>query len=93
MATTAAIESMSLEQGELWDRVRQLWEQSRGRDRALIGVAIHPKYVGWDMSADLPHRNEAAVASIVGDAPELRNCNLVPHSIEVYDHVVGVVHY
>ena len=93
MPTTVAIESLAPEQRELWNRVCQLWEQSRGRDRTLIGAAIHPQYVGWDMSADLPHRKEAAIASVVGDAPELRDYKLSPHSIQVYDHVVGVVHY
>lgn len=92
-ATTAAIESLSPEQRELWDRVCQLWEQSRGRDRTLVGAAIHPQYVGWDMSAELPHLKEAAIASVVDDAPELRDYKLSPHSVQVYDHVVGVVHY
>lgn len=93
MPAPVAIESLSPEQRVLRDRVCQLWEQSRGRDRSVIGAAIHPQYVGWDTSADLPHRKEAAIASVVGNAPELRNYNLSPYSVQVYDHVVGIVHY
>jgi hypothetical protein len=93
MPTTAVLGSLSAEQRELWDRVCQLWELSRDRDRALVDAAIHPQYVGWDMSSDLPHSKEAAMASVIGDAPELRNYTLSPHSIQVYGHVVGVVHY
>jgi hypothetical protein len=70
-----------------------LWEQSQSRDRVLIGASIHPQYVGWNMSAELPHGKEAAIASVGGDAPELRNYSLFPHSVQVYEHVVGVVHY
>ena len=93
MLASPVVASLSSEQRELWERVAQLWEQSRGRDRTLIGTAIHPQYVGWDMSSELPHDKEAAIASVIGDAPELRNYNLFPHSVQVYDHVVGVVHY
>lgn len=90
---TLEIASLSSEQRELWNRVRQLWEQSRGRDRAVIGEAIHPQYVGWDMSAEWPHDKDAAVASVCGDAPDLSSYSLIPHSVQVYEHVAGVVHY
>lgn len=93
MQTVPVVASMSSEQRELWDRVCELWAQSQGRDRTLIGASIHPQYVGWDMSAPSPHGKEAAISSVVGDAPELRNYSLTPHSVQVYDHVVGVVHY
>lgn len=93
MPAISLVASLSAEQRELWDRVCQLWAQSQGRDRTLIGSSIHPQYVGWDMSAELPHDKEAAIGSVVGDAPELRNYTLIPHSVQVYDHVVGVVHY
>jgi hypothetical protein len=45
------------------------------------------------MSAELPHGKDAAIASVVGDAPEVKRYSLTPHSIHVYEHVVGVVHY
>lgn len=93
MSATSPVAALSPEQREVWDRVCQLWEQSQGRDRALIGAAIHPDYVGWDMSAEMPHYKAAAIASVVGDSPELGSYSLVPHSVQVYDHVVGVVHY
>jgi hypothetical protein len=70
-----------------------LWELSQSRDRELIGASIHPQYVGWDMAAELPHGKEAAIASVSGDAPELRHYSLFPHSVQVYEHVLGVVHY
>jgi hypothetical protein len=88
-----ALEALSPEQRELWGRVCGLWERSRSKDRALVGAAIHPQYVGWDMSAELPHDKAAAVASVTGDTPELQDYVLVPRSIQAYDHVVGVVHY
>jgi hypothetical protein len=87
------VAALSEEQRDLWDRVCQLWAQSQSRDRTLIAASIHPQYVGWDMSADQPHHKDAAIASVVGDAPELKSYILAPHSVQVYDHVVGVVHY
>lgn len=87
------VASLSPEQRGLWDRVCQLWEQSKSRDRVLIGASIHPQYIGWDMSADLPHGKEAAIASVSGEGPELRSYSLFPHSVQVYEHVVGIVHY
>lgn len=93
MSASLDVACLSSEQRGLWDRACQLWEQSRGRDPVLIGAALHPQYVGWDMSADAPHDREAAIASVTGDAPELMNYSLVPHSVQVYEHAVGVVHY
>lgn len=93
MQASVSLETLSPEQRELWDRVCGLWEQSRSRDRALIGASIHPQYVGWDTSAELPHDRQAAVASVTDDAPELKSYALSPHSVQVYDHLVGVVHY
>lgn len=93
MPRSLALETLSPEQRELWDCVCGLWEQSRSRDRTLIGAAIHPQYVGWDMSTELPHDKRAAVASVTDDTPELMDYVLFPHSIQAYDNVVGVVHY
>jgi uncharacterized protein (TIGR02246 family) len=91
--TRLAVETLSAEQSALWDQVCQSWEGLRSRDRTLIGAGIHPQYVGWDMSAELPHDKEAAVASATDDSPELIGFALSPLSIRVYDHMVGVVHY
>lgn len=90
---TGFIESLSTEQRELWAQACRLWEQSRAGDRAGIRAAIHPRYVGWDMSTDLPHDKDAAVASVAGSAQALEEYELFPHSVQIYDDVVGVVHY
>ncbi len=87
------VESLSTEQRELWAQACRLWEQSRIGDRAGIRAAIHPRYVGWDMSTDLPHEKDAAVASVTENAPALKGYELFPHSVQIYDNVVGVVHY
>jgi hypothetical protein len=88
-----AVEALSSARRGLWDQVCRLWAQSRSRDREAIRAAIHPNYVGWDMSAELPHDREAAVGSVSGDAPELMDYTLFPHSVQIYDRRVGVVHY
>lgn len=41
----------------------------------------------------MTHDRDAAVQSVLGDAPTVTGYELTPLSIEVYDHVVGVVHY
>lgn len=91
--SSIVVESLSRQERELWAQACRLWEQSRGGDRAGIREAIHPGYVGWDMSTDLPHDKEAAVASVTGNAPALEEYELFPHSVRIYDNVVGVVHY
>lgn len=93
MSASFTLEKPSPEQRDLWDRVCELWEQARGRDRTLIEASIHPQYVGWDMSAELPHDKAAAVASVTDDTPELKGYALFPLSIQAYDHTVGIVHY
>jgi hypothetical protein len=45
------------------------------------------------MSAPLPHDRDAAVGSLLGDSPELREYELHPLSVQVYEGQVGVVHY
>ena len=93
VVSSTVVESLSRDERELWAQACRLWEQSRGDDRAGIWAAIHPRYVGWDMSTDLPHDKEAAVASVTGHAPALKEYDLFPHSVRIYDNVVGVVHY
>jgi len=91
--TSIAIQGLSQEQRELWNRVDELWAHSRRRDQALIGSALHPRYVGWDMSTELPHDKDSAIESVAGDTPVLQSYALFPHSVQVYEHKVGVVHY
>jgi hypothetical protein len=84
---------LTREQQELWQRVNELWSLSLERDPAKLRSALHPRYVGWDMNRPAPHDREAAIRSVVSDAPVVTDYELVPRSIEVYDHVVGIVHY
>jgi len=83
----------SPEQRELWKHVADLWAMSKGRDEALIRATLRPDYVGWDMSAPLPHDRDAAVRSVSGNSAELRTYELHPLSVQIYDGKVGVVHY
>jgi hypothetical protein len=84
---------LSHEQQELWQRVNDLWSLSLERNAENIRRTLHPRYVGWDMSSPTPHDRDAAVQSVLGDAPAVTDYELTPLSIEVYDHTVGVVHY
>jgi hypothetical protein len=93
MTIQLPIADFSPEQHELWKRVLDLWALSKGRDEGPIRSALHPQYVGWDMSAPFPHDLDAAVRSVSGDSPELREYELHPLSVQVYDGHVGVVHY
>lgn len=85
--------NLSIEKRELWQRVNDLWSLSLERNAEKIRCALHPQYVGWDMNSPAPHNREAAIQSVVGDAPVVADYELTPLSIEVYDHTVGVVHY
>ena len=93
MTITSGLTGFSKEQRELWDRVAKLWSLSQTRDQKEIESALHPDYVGWDMNAPSPHDRIAAVLSVSGDSPQLKEYVLRPHSVRVYDHLVGVVHY
>jgi hypothetical protein len=93
MTVQLPILDLSEEQLELWQRVRYLWDLSRSRDAARIRAALHPAYVGWDLNHRLPHDRDAAVGSVSGDSPELRDYELDPLSVQVYEGRVGVVHY
>jgi hypothetical protein len=85
MRVQLPIVDFSSEQRALWKRVSELWELSKGRDQNRIRAALHPGYVGWDMSAPVPHDREAAVVSVSGDSPELREYQLRPLSVQVYE--------
>jgi hypothetical protein len=85
--------NLTAEQLELWQRVGELWELSAKKDDLQIRDALHPDYVGWDMSAPLPHDRDAAVHSVAGDAPKLASYELEPLSVRAYEGTVGVVHY
>ena len=93
MTITSEVSGFSAEQRELWDRVDELWSLSRTRDQKRIEAALHPDYVGWDMNAPAPHDRIAAVLSVSADSPQLTQYTLQPQSVQVYDHLVGVVHY
>jgi hypothetical protein len=93
MTIQLPIVDFSPEQRELWKRVTDLWALSKGKDEDQIRSTLHPEYVGWDMTAPLPHDRDAAVLSVSGDSPELREYELHPLSVQVYGGKVGVVHY
>lgn len=93
MTTGCVMTNLSNEQQELWQRVNYLWSLSLECNAEKIRSTLHPRYVGWDMRNPLPHDRDAAVQSVVGDAPGVIAYQLTPLSIEVYDHTVGVVHY
>lgn len=93
MTIQLPIGEFSPEQRGLWARVVDLWAFSKERDEDRIRSTLHPRYVGWDMREPAPHGRDAAVRSVVGDSPELREYQLRPLSVQVYDGQVGVVHY
>ena len=93
MPTHVPINEFSPEQTELWGRVLALWALSKNRNKNEIRSTLHPHYVGWDMSSPLPHDREAAVNSVTDDSPELKEYELQPLSVQVYEDSVGVVHY
>lgn len=87
------IEDLSPEQRELWQRVNDLWSLSLERNAERIRSTLHPAYSGWDMNSGAPHDREAAVQSVLGDAPTISEYHLQPLAIQVYDGFVGIVHY
>lgn len=93
MTVQLPIADFSPEQRELWTQVDALWAWSRDGDTERIRAALHPRYVGWDLNAPLPHDRDDAVRSVSGEAPALHDYQLRPLSVEIYDGRVGVVHY
>jgi hypothetical protein len=87
------VTELSPEQQELWQRVSDLWSLSLERNAEKIRSTLHPRYFGWDMNHPNTHDREAAIQSVHGDAPAVTGYELVPLSVQVYDHTVGVVHY
>lgn len=87
------VTGLSPEQQELWQRVNDLWSLSLERNAEKIRSTLHPQYVGWDMNHPTTHDREAAIQSVLGDAPAVTGYELAPLSVQVYDHTVGIVHY
>lgn len=85
--------SLSAEELQLWQRVQELWELSASNDAERIRDALHPSYVGWDMSAAVTHDREQAVAAASGGSASLLRYNLEPLSVRLYEGSTGVVHY
>lgn len=81
MTIQLPIVEFSEEQRELWKRVTDLWALSKERNAGQISSTLHPDYVGWDMTAPLPHDRDAAVLSVSGDSPELREYELQPFTL------------
>jgi hypothetical protein len=93
MSNSRAPSELTGEELELWNRVHELWELSAQKDHQRIREALHPEYMGWDMSTPLPHDREAAVQSASGDSARLVQYDLEPLSVRVYGGSTGVVHY
>lgn len=53
MSASIPPHDLTAEQLELWQRVDELWALSAKKDVARIRDALHPEYMGWDMSAPL----------------------------------------
>lgn len=87
------VTELSPEQQDLWQHVNDLWSLSLERNAETIRSSLHPRYVGWDMSHPSTHDREAAIQSVLGDAPAVTAYELVPLSVQIYDHTVGIVHY
>lgn len=84
---------LSPDEQSLWARVNELWSLTLMRDPKKIEAALHPEYVGWDMSLPTPHDRAFAVSSVSGQTPPVVNYSLQPLSVRVYEDHVGVVHY
>jgi len=93
MHPSLSLSTLTAEQRALWGVVKDLWDLSARKDGQAIRDALHPDYMGWDMSAPFPHDRAAAVQSVAGDAPRLVHYALEPLSVRVYEGSVGVVHY
>ncbi|ACL73023.1 nuclear transport factor 2 family protein [Thioalkalivibrio sulfidiphilus] len=93
MMSDLRVYDLSPEQQDLWKRVNDLWSLSMERNAEKIRSTLHPRYMGWDMNSPVPHDRETAVQSVLGDSPVVVDYQLRPLSIEVYDHVAGIVHY
>lgn len=92
MTHIESAEPLSAEQQQLWDRVCELWSLLQRRDIAAIGKVIHPQYIGWEASSLLPHDRDFALKAAATD-PAIVGFRLFPLSVQVYDGIVGVVHY
>jgi hypothetical protein len=84
---------LSPEQEGLWARVQELWRLAAKKDADGVRSALHPRYTGWERESPMPHDREWAVASIARVGGEVRQWQLHPLAIEVFDGTVGVVHY
>lgn len=93
MPDLLSAEGLGPEQQELWQKVNELWEESRKRDAVSIRSSLHPKYLGWDMGRDHLHDREEAVRSATGSAPRIIWYQLHPLGVEVFENKVGIVHY
>ncbi|MDM7998746.1 MAG: DUF4440 domain-containing protein [Dehalococcoidia bacterium] len=92
MTHIESAEPLSAEQQELWDSACNLWRLLQQRDIAAIQAAIHPQYIGWEAGSLLPHDRDFALKAAAND-PVIVGCRLFPLSVQVYDSIVGVVHY
>lgn len=87
------IVDFSPEQRALWQCVVELWDLAKRGDEDRIRNRLHVDYVGWDLNMPLPHDREAALRSVSAGAPPLRDYDLQPLSVRIYDGRIGIAHY
>lgn len=93
MPNLLSANDLTPEQQTLWQKVNELWDQSKKRDASGIRSSLHPGYIGWDMSSDHLHDREEAVQTVTGNAPRVIWYELHLLGVEVFEHKVGIVHY
>lgn len=87
------LDKLTADQKKLWSRVDALWQMSLSPDTAPVDAALHSDYSGWVTGQDQPHGREAAIASVGPSSPRTLNYELQPLGINIFDGIVGVVHY
>jgi hypothetical protein len=93
MARSDLLAGLTPEEGELWHRVQELWELAARQDDDRIRIALHPDYLGWDMSTSVLHDREQAVASASGASARIVQYKLEPLGVRLFQGSTGVVHY
>lgn len=84
---------MTGEQEALWSRVQEVWRAAMKRDGDTVRGALHPRFSAWERGSPIPHDREFGIASITQHELDVTHHVLHALGIEVFDGVVGVVHY
>jgi len=87
------LDELTADQKKLWSRVDALWQMSLSQDTASVSSALHSDYSGWVTGQDKLHEREAAIASVGPSSPRTLNYELQPLGVNIFDGIIGVVHY